>query len=135
MSVRAVLSVAALAALAPFVAACGGDSKNASEPLPTTPALTVPGDSKTPKVTKRSDTATTDTTSTTTSPATTPAPTQTTAAPSNPSTPSGGAAAPQTGGASPGTATPDTQQNDQAPAAGTPASKFEQFCQDNPGAC
>jgi hypothetical protein len=127
MSFRGALSVVALTALAPFLAACGGSSQNASEPLPTTPTLTVPGETKTPTVTKTSETTTTDTTTTST---TTTTPTQTTPATSNPSTPSGGAAAPQTGGAS-----PDTQQNDQAPAAGSPASKFEQFCKDNPGAC
>jgi hypothetical protein len=113
--------------IALVVSGCGGGSKNAAEPLPTAPTLTVPGESKTPTITKSTDTTTTDT-STTTSTATTP--TQTTAAPSNPTTPSGGAAAPQTGGA-----TPDTQQNDQAPPANSPASKFEQFCKDNPGAC
>jgi hypothetical protein len=129
MTLRTALSVAALTALAPFLAACGGSSQNASEPLPTTPTLTVPGETKTPTVTKTSKTTTTDTTTTTT-PTTTPTPTQTAPATSNPSTPQGGAAPPQTGGA-----TPDTQQNDQAPAAGSPASKFEQFCKDNPGAC
>jgi hypothetical protein len=129
MRFRGALPVVALTALAPFLAACGGGSQNASEPLPTTPTLTVPGETKTPTITKTSQTTTTDTTTTTTS-ATTTTPTQTTTTTSNPSTPQGGAAAPQTGGAS-----PDTKTNDQAPAAGSPASKFEQFCKDNPGAC
>src|SRR3954447_23497970 len=105
MSLRTALSVAALTALAPFLAAGGGTSHNASEPLPTTPTLTVPGESKTPTVTRTSKTTTTDTTTTTST--TTATPTQTAPATTNPSTPSGGAAAPQTGGAS-----PDTQQND-----------------------
>ena len=128
MSFRGAVSVAALTVLAPFLVACGGGSENASEPLPTTaPTLTVPGDSKTPDVetaaSGANDTSTETTTSTTTA-TTTPSTT------SNPSTPQGGAAAPQTGGA-----TPDSPQSDQQPAAGTPASKFEQFCKDNPGAC
>ena len=128
MSLRGAVSVAALTALVPFLVACGGGSNNAAESLPTTaPTLTVPGDSKTPTVSSKSDTTTTDT-STSTATTTTPAQTQTTT--SNPSTPQGGAAAPQTGGA-----TPDSPQNDQQPPAGTPASKFEQFCKDNPGAC
>jgi hypothetical protein len=131
MTVRRVAVAVALTALLPSLAACGGGgSTKASEPLPTTaPALTVPGDSKTPKV-ENTATDTTTSTSTSTSPATTPAPTQTTAAPSNPSTPQGGAAAPATGGA-----TPDSPQNDTSPPANSPASKFEQFCKENPGAC
>jgi hypothetical protein len=122
----------ALTALVPFLAACGGgSSKNAAEPLPSTaPSLTVPGDSKTPAVDNSAgtDTTTTDTT-TSTSTATTTTPAQTTTQ-SNPGTAQGGAAAPQTGGA-----TPDSPQNDTAPPANSPASKFEQFCKENPGAC
>jgi hypothetical protein len=122
----------ALTALVPFLAACGGGSKNAAEPLPTTtPTLTVPGDSKTPTVdnSASTDTTTTDTT-TSTGTATTTTPAQTTPQ-SNPGTAQGGAAAPQTGGAT----TPDSPQNDTAPPANSPASKFEQFCKENPGAC
>jgi hypothetical protein len=130
VSRRGALSVLALTALAPFLAACGGGSKNAAEPLPTAPTLTVPGESKAPRVTPRANRTTTNT-STTTTPTTTPTPAPTTTTQTTPAAPSGGAAAPQTGGASP----PDTQQNDQAPPAGSPASKFEQFCKDNPGAC
>lgn len=131
MKLRGALTVAALTALAPFLAACGGGSKNAAEPLPTTPALTVPGETKAPTVRPRAKRTTTETSTSTTPATTTPAttPAQTTTQ-TTPAAPSGGAAAPQTGGA-----TPDTQQNDQAPAAGSPASKFEQFCKDNPGAC
>jgi hypothetical protein len=51
---------------------------------------------------------------------TTPTQTQTTPSPS-----SGGTQAPPN----------DTQQNDTAPPKGSPASRFEQFCKDNPGAC
>ena len=132
MIIRRLVLALALMALG-FPAACGGggNSKNAAEPLPSTaPALTVPGDSKTPKVdnSTTTDTTTTDTTtSTSTTPATTPTPTTTQA---NPGTAQGGAAAPQTGGA-----TPDSPSNDTAPPANSPASKFEQFCKENPGAC
>jgi hypothetical protein len=127
MAGRPQLAAAALGALALVFAGCGGGSKNAAEPLPTTPTLTVPGEKATPTVTRttKTDTTATETGETT---ATTTAPTTTTQA--NPSTPQGGAAPPQTGGA-----TPDTQQNDQAPEAGSPAQKFEEFCKDNPGAC
>jgi hypothetical protein len=132
VSLRRVAIAMALTALLPSLAACGGGgSSNASDPLPTkAPALTVPGDNKTPQVDNSKQTTTTQTSTSTTTTATTPAPTQTTAAPSNPSTPQGGAAAPQTGGA-----TPDSPQNDQTPPANSPASKFEQFCKENPGAC
>jgi hypothetical protein len=127
---RLVLALA-LTALVPLLSACGGDSSNASEPLPTTaPTLTVPGESKTPKVDNSVAESGANVTETTTSTATTTTPTQTTATPSNPSTPQGGAAAPQTGGA-----TPDSPQNDTSPPADSPASKFEQFCKENPGAC
>ena len=130
MSIRAAVLAAALTALVPFMAACGGGgSQNANEPLPTTPTLTVPGETKTPTVDNTTNGTTTTNTSTSTSTATTttpaPTPTQT-----NPGTAQGGAAAPQTGGA-----TPDSPTNDTAPPANSPASKFEQFCKENPGAC
>jgi hypothetical protein len=131
VAVRRILLALALTALVPFLAACGGSSKNASEPLPTTaPTLTVPGETKTPTVDNTVESGANETstdTSTTTAATTTPAQTTTQ---SNPSTPQGGAQAPQTGGA-----TPDSQQNDTAPPANSPASKFEQFCKENPGAC
>ena len=45
---RASLAVA-LAAVLPFSAGCGGGNNNAAQPLPTKPpALTVPGETKTP---------------------------------------------------------------------------------------
>ena len=132
MVARRLVLALALTALVPFLAACGGDSTNASEPLPTTaPTLTVPGETKTPKVDNSAAAESgANVTDTTTSTATTTTPTQTTTAPSNPSTPQGGAAPPQTGGA-----TPDSPQNDTSPPADSPASKFEQFCKENPGAC
>jgi len=54
---------------------------------------------------------------------------------------SGGTPAPTTppagGGGSGGTPAPpqDSPQNDTPPPSGSPAEKFEQFCQENPGAC
>jgi hypothetical protein len=41
-------------------------------------------------------------------------------------------AEPDTGGSQP---PPDTEQNDQPPPKGSPAERFERFCQENPGAC
>ncbi|MFL5896639.1 MAG: hypothetical protein ACJ76Z_16190 [Thermoleophilaceae bacterium] len=122
---RRVLTAAVVAVMAFVAAGCGG-SKNAAEPLPPTPTLTVPGESGTPSVPKTADTTTDTSTSTSTS--TTPTPAATT--PSNPSTPQGGAAPPQTGGVS-----PDSPSNNTSPPAGSPAQRFEQFCKDNPGAC
>jgi hypothetical protein len=129
LTIRRVALALALTALVPFLAACGGGSENASEPLPTTaPTLTVPGETKTPTVDNSTDTETTATdTATSTATTTTPAATTTQA---DPSTPQGGAQAPATGGA-----TPDSPTNDEAPPADSPASKFEQFCKENPGAC
>jgi hypothetical protein len=54
---------------------------------------------------------------------------------------SGGTAAPTAppagGGESGGTQAPpqDSPQNDTPPPSGSPAERFEQFCQENPGAC
>jgi hypothetical protein len=130
VSISRVAAALALTALLPFLAACGGGSENASEPLPSTaPSLTVPGETKTPTVDNSTDTTDTETdTSTSTATSTTPAQTTTTQA--NPSTPQGGAQPPETGGA-----TPDSPSNDTAPPADSPASTFEQFCKENPGAC
>ena len=130
MTISRVALALALTALLPLLAACGGGSENASEPLPTkAPSLTVPGETKTPKVDNSTD-ATDTSTDTSTSTATTTTPAQTTTTQANPSTPQGGAQAPATGGA-----TPDSPSNDTSPPADSPASKFEQFCKENPGAC
>lgn len=124
---RAGLAVT-LAAFLPLAAGCGGDSKNTAEPLPKAPALTVPGETKTPTV--DNSTTATETTTTDTSTATSTTPAATTTTPAASATPQGGTAAPQTGGAS-----PDSPQNDTSPPPDSPASKFEQFCKENPGAC
>src|SRR5438105_12896184 len=126
MTLRTGLATAALVALIPLAAGCGGGSKNAAKPLPPTPTLTVPGQSGTPSVPTRSTSTTTSATTSTAA-----APTQTAAAPSNPSTPAGGAAPPSTGGATAGGGTSGSG----SPPSGSPAQQFSQFCKDNPGAC
>src|SRR5947209_7253887 len=134
MGSKRVATAAVLTGLIPFMAACGGGGKtNAAQPLPSTaPTLTVPGSTKAPQVDNAlsRQTTTTASTSTPTVVTTTPAPT-TTAVQPNPSTPQGGAAPPATGGASPTTGGATTT----SPAPTSPAGKFEQFCQQNPGAC
>ena len=129
MTGRAAIAGLSAAALLAVASGCGGGDKQAAEPLPKAPTLTVPGETATPSVPKRAKTST-ETTATDTSTATSTSTATTTAPQSNPSTPAGGAAPPQNGGA-----TADTPQNDQAPPNGSPAQKFEEFCKDNPGAC
>jgi hypothetical protein len=109
----------ALALLAPALAACGGDDeKQAAETVPSTPELTVPGEGEaTDETTDESDTTdTTDGTDTTDSGGAAPPAT----------TPSGGAPAPPP--------PPDSAQNDTPPEDQAPQ-EFEQFCDQNPGAC
>ena len=89
------------------LAGCGGDDEPA-EPAITVPDLTVPGrDEVQPEPT---DTA----------PATTPA--------APPADTSGGTTVPT----DPGT---DSPENDTSPPPGSPAERFEKFCEANPGAC
>jgi hypothetical protein len=90
------------------LAGCGGDEEKASE-TDTTPRITVPNEETTPP-------ATTETT-----------PPQTQATPPPPTTPdSGGSTVP---------AAPDSPENDTKPAPNTPEQRFEEFCDQNPGAC
>jgi hypothetical protein len=103
------------------IAGSGGDGDGGSTNVEP-PELTVPGGSDftgSDRSTRRQDEGTTNDSS---------------------STDSGGAATPapdssqDSGGAAP--AQPqDTQQNDAPPPSGSPAQRFEQFCEDNPGAC
>ena len=112
------IAIAAIATglLAGVVIASSGDSNKAT---PSIPELKPPPGSI-------SESGTTDqkgstgATGTTGAAATTPTQTQTT-----PSQPTGGSPSPPQ----------DTQQNNVAPPKGSPASRFEQFCKDNPGAC
>jgi hypothetical protein len=91
--------------------ACGGDDEPGTSDTTTTPELTVPR-------------TTTPETETTTTPA--PAPTET-QPPANPG--SGGTTAP------PATQQQDSPENDSPAPKGSPAEKFEKFCDENPGAC
>jgi hypothetical protein len=92
--------------------ACGGDDEPDATGTTTTPELTVP------------QTVTPDTQTTTTPP-----PTITETQPPPATGPSGGTTAP---------ATPqqqDSPENDSPAPKGSPAEKFEKFCDENPGAC
>jgi hypothetical protein len=90
------------------LAGCGGDD----EPTATTrelPELTIPGAETAPTVEQ------TTTQSTTVDPAT--------------------ETLPQEGPPPSDTAPTDTPQSDTAPPSGTPAERFEEYCNENPGAC
>jgi hypothetical protein len=89
-----------------FAAGCGGDDE--PDNPPPLPDLTVPRETAPPP-----STATSPDTETDTSPA------ETTPSTSVPVTPT----------------TPDSPENDTPPPADTPAQRFEQFCNENPGAC
>ena len=105
----ALLAIAALA-----VAGCGGDDESA-QTTPTKPELTVPGGSD-PGLDGTTGTDETDT---------------------GTDTGSGGTAAPpaQAPTTPPAQQPQDSPQNDQPPPAGSPAQRFENFCDENPGAC
>jgi hypothetical protein len=134
-----------LALVALAVAGCGGSEVEPDEVPGNPPALTVPSDgdigsggaaSNSGSTSDSSDssasgsgsTGSTDTGTTTGSTGGTTAPTTT--APSTTDGTSGGTAAPTT----PST-TDDTATNDQAPPAGSDAQQFENFCEQNAGAC
>ena len=105
MSKQRIALVLSLFALG--IAGCGGDDDgDASTTLPTVP-LSVPGG----ETSTLGDDAT-DTTIDTTPDTATPAPTPT-----------------------PAPVTPDSPQNDTPPPAGSEAEQFENFCEQNPGAC
>lgn len=124
-----------LALLALVLGACGGDQEAADVRPVSTPELTLPTDGGASSSRAGGDaTSTTDTTDTTDTTATGTEPTTSDTAQS------GGASAPtspDTGGQSaPGAQAPaDSETNDQPPPQGSPAEKFEDFCQQNPGAC
>ena len=108
--------IAALLALLALVAAgCGGDedaAKDSAEELDA-PQLTVPGGD----ASELQDTTPSSTTPTTTTPA-------------EPGTGGTPAPAPE-----PGAPAPDSPENDTPPEPGTPPAQFEEFCNENPGAC
>jgi hypothetical protein len=103
-----------LSLLALGIAGCGGDDDgDASTTLPTVP-LSVPGGEST--LGDNTTDTTVDTVPDTATPVPTPAPAP---APTPAPTP----------------VTPDSPQNDTAPPAGSEAEQFENFCDQNPGAC
>ena len=108
MATRLTIALACgVLALAP---GCGGDDEEAAG-TDTTPRITVPNeDTTTPPATD-------------TTPAT---PTRTAPAPQTTTPDSGGSTAP---------AKPDSPENDTKPAPNTPEQRFEEFCDQNPGAC
>jgi outer membrane biosynthesis protein TonB len=114
----ALLLVALLVAVA--VTGCGGDEDPAAEPPVTLPDLTVPQTDETPAPEPGPET-------------TTPAPVEPAPAPEPaPETP------PSTDGGTPAPAPEppaDTPENDTPPPPDSPAERFEDFCNENPGAC
>lgn len=124
---------ALLLALAALVATgCGGDDETA-ETVPPAPELSLPGDEEAPTLDDLSGSTTG--TSTDGSDA---APAPGGQAPNEASPPAdgggdqGGQQQPPSGGQP---APDDTPDNDQPPPPGSPAERFEQFCEENPGAC
>ena len=104
--------------LALGLGACGGDDEDVG-PAPDVrpPDLTVPGEENAPETPDATDTQTTET-----------APAPGTTTPTTPTTP--------TDPAQPGAdAAPDGPANDTPPLEGSPAERYEAFCEANPGAC
>ena len=94
--------------MAVTAAGCGGDEESNAGSPPKAPELTIPETDPQPPPTE-----TTPTTETT------------------PPSTDGGTASPDT----PTETTPDTPENDTPPPEDSPAERFEDFCNDNPGAC
>ena len=114
---RPLLLLICLFALGVAVAGCGGGSDKSAQTLPPPPALTVPGGETAP--------ATPDTVPTT----------PTTTEPSSGGVAGGtGTSSGGTGGSSSG-GTGSSQTQSTTPSGGTAPGKFNQFCQENPGAC
>lgn len=93
----------------------GGDSSRSNPELAPLPGSSDLGSGTRSERTDRTGTTTTDESGGTPAPTTPPAGSE-----GN----SGGTPAPQ-----------DSEQNDTPPPSGSPAERFEQFCQENPGAC
>jgi hypothetical protein len=109
---RLVSLLAALLACALFLG-CGGDDEPKADTAPTVPKLTVPQTDETEPPPSDTETETTPT-----------KPTETVPPPGD-----GGTTAPE-----PETPT-DTPDNDAPPPEDSPAERFEEFCNENPGAC
>jgi hypothetical protein len=99
------------------VAGCGGDDEPAAQPASTLPELTVPQTDEAPPVEIETET--------------------TAPAPPGP-VPEPEPVPPSTDGGVPAPAPeplPDTPENDTPPPPDSPAERFEDFCNENPGAC
>jgi hypothetical protein len=105
----------------PLAAGCGGDDEQAEAPRDL-PELTIPRTDPEPDPPETAPTPTTETD--TTPPATGEDPSTAPLAPGE----GDGTGSDPTGGT-------DTPENDTAPPAGSPAERFEQECEENPGAC
>jgi type IV secretory pathway VirB10-like protein len=110
--------LAALLAVALVASSCGGDNEPAAEKEAPLPNLTVPEGEPTETETEAAPEAPVD-------PSTEILPPVETVPPST----GGGTPAPEAEPA------PDTPENDTPPPADSPAERFEEFCDDNPGAC
>jgi hypothetical protein len=108
--------LAALLAIALVASGCGGDDEPSAETQPALPNLTVPQG---------------DTTETEEPAAPLPDPQTETLPPVETVPPSTGGGTPAPEAEPP----PDTPENDTPPPADSPAERFEEFCDDNPGAC
>lgn len=116
-----------LSLLALVAAGCGGDDETA-ETVPPAPELSLPGE-ETPTLDDLPDSTTTTGEG---DGRATPAP----ETPGEATPPADGGEQQQQPPPSGGQPAPDdTPQNDRPPPAGSPAERFEQFCNDNPGAC
>jgi hypothetical protein len=120
-----------LLGLALLVAGCGGDDSAVEEVPGAPPVLSVPHQKGAADVSADDEDATPTPTPTASGDAeATPTPADTG------STGTTGETGTNTGAtATPAPATQDTPATDQAPAEGSPPEKFEQFCQENAGAC
>ena len=129
----ALLALLAGFLLAVGVAACGGQQISADEVDAPPPELTIPAGSGDALAGGASTTSTTDTTSTTETTDDADANDDAT----NGSGSTGGTAAPAPAATPAPTAAPqqDSAQNDAPPPAGSGAQKFEEFCEQNAGAC
>jgi hypothetical protein len=107
-----------------MVVGCGGGSSDSSSQGVTAPELKPPPGN----ISGTTDNGTTGATGTSDSTTTTTTPGSTGGA----QAPSGTTGTNQSGGAN---APEDTKQKDTPPPQGSPAARFEQFCNDNPGAC
>jgi hypothetical protein len=97
---------------------CGGDDEPAAKPSPTVPDLTVPQTDEAEPVEPETDTVAP-------APAPEPEPEPEVVPPST----DGGTPAPEPEPPA------DSPENDTPPPADSPAERFEEFCNENPGAC